>query len=259
MNQQDAPKINVDTDAFLLHPEHRNFVLGKSKYLGRTGAVGVGCLIIFFGFFLCIGTMFLGLSLRDTYEWFMISRQGVSNSAQYVDRRISSNDDSDTYFVSFKYRHNGIEYSCEQAVDWNIYSQAEVGRRIDIVYVPSNPQLAKVAGTNSPPTVMLLFVLVWNAVVYTIIFFALRQYFRMKFLERNGKLLHGQIIRSTSSTDSDGDLSLKVEYAFYVVESKNRITKTESAQRNDLKGNPLPAPGTLVVVLYYNEHRYMLL
>lgn len=259
MNPQDAPKINLDSDTFLLHPEHRNFVLGKSTYLGRTNVVGVGCLFIFFGLFLCVGTLFLGLSLRDTYEWFMISRQGVSNSAQYIDRRISSGDDSDSYFVSFKYRHNGIEYSREQRVNWDIYNRAEIGGRTDIVYVPSNPQFAKVAGTNSPPTAMLLFVLVWNAIVYTIIFFVLRQYFRMKFLKRNGKLLQGQIIRSTQSTDTDGDLSLKIEYAFYVAESKNRITKTESAQRNDLKGKPLPVLGTPVVVLYYNEQRYMLL
>ncbi len=47
-------------------------------------------------------------------------------------------------------------------------------------------------------------------------------------------MLPGEILESTHSTDSDGDLSLKVEYAFYTSESKKRLTKIERAQRNDL-------------------------
>jgi hypothetical protein len=205
------------------------------------------------------GVVFLGLTIRDFYDWYTINRSGVASTAQFIDRRISSDDDSDDYFVSFRYVHNGSEYSREQSVSWDVYNGAEVGGNVQIVYVPSNPQTAKVVGTNNAPTGMLLFVLFWNGIIYLIIFFAIRQSRRVKFLERNGKMLPGEILESTHSTDGDGDLSLKVEYTFQMPETNKRITKVERAQRNDLKGQRPPAPGTPVVILYYNERQYMLL
>jgi len=72
-------------------------------------------------------------------------------------------------------------------------------------------------------------------------------------------MVSGEVLESTHSTDSDGDLSLKVEYAFQSTESNMRLSKIETAQRNDLKGKRPPAPGTPVVVLYYNDQHYMLL
>lgn len=253
-----APTSN-DVAPFLLNPSHRDFVLGKSNVLSRSSFAGTGCLVLFMSFFVGIGLFVLMGVFKETYEWFMISQRGVTITAEYTDRRISSGDESDNYYVSFRYTHNDREYAREQRVDWYTYNAAESGLSVPIVYVPSNPQLAKVAGTNNPPTGILVFVLVWNGIVWTVIYFGVRQYRRHKFLERNGKMLRGEILESTHSTDSDGDLSLRVEFAFQSPQSSRRLTKTDRAQRNDLKGKRPPAPGTPIVILYYNDHQYMLL
>ncbi len=258
MNQQDAAHI-IDRDSFLLHPEHRNFVLGKSKSLNRNSIFGVGCATLFASLFVLFGAGFFVGMVRETYQWFMINQQGVTGSAQVTRLRVSSGDDIDSYLISFQFSHDGSQYTREQSVAQNIYNSAEVGGNIQVVYVPSYPRLAKITGTNNLSLGMLLFVIVWNSVVYLVIFFAIRQYRRRKFLERNGKMLPGEILKSTHLTDSDGDLSLKVDYAFYVPESKKRLTKTEQAQRNDLKGKLPPTRGTPIIVLYYNEQHYMLL
>jgi hypothetical protein len=252
-------KAAVNAEPFVLHPGHQNFVFGSSKTLNRNSFFGVGCLASFFSIFVIAGIVMLGLMLRDTYEWYIINRSGVGSTGQLVDRRISSDDDGDDYYVSFQYSHNGKNFKREQRVSWDIYNRAEVGGNISILYVPSSPQTARIEGTNSAPTSMLLFVLFWDGIVFTILFFVIRQYRRVKFLERNGSMISGEVVQSSYSTDSDGDLSLKVEYSFHVPDSNRRLTKVERAQRNDLKGKRAPAPGTPVVILYYDEQHYMLL
>lgn len=258
-HQKHPAPIPKDIDTFLFDLAHRDFVLGKSKVLSRSSPFGTGCLVLFISLFVGIGLLVLVGVFKETYEWFIISQRGVPITAQYTDRRISSGDDSDNYYVSFRYNHNDRQYAREQRVDWYTYNAAEAGLSVQIVYVPSNPQLAKVAGTNNPPTGILLFVLVWNGIVWAVIFFGVRQYRLRKFLERNGKMLRGEILESTHSTDSDGDLFLRVEYAFQSPQSNRRLTKTDRAQRNDLKGKRSPAPGTPIVILYYNDQQYMLL
>ncbi|MBI1277296.1 MAG: hypothetical protein GC179_04125 [Anaerolineaceae bacterium] len=249
----------VNPDSFILHQAHYDFVFGNSKSLNRSSFLGVGCLTIFLSIFVIVGVFMLGTALSDTYNWFAINQSGIGNTAQLTNRRISSGDDSDTYYVSFRFNHNGKNYLREQKVNWDIYNSAEIGGRVDIVYAPSNPQGAKLTGTNSAPTWMLFFALIWNAIIGLIVFFVIQQYRRVKFLERHGRMLPGEILESSHSTDSDGDLSLKVEYTFRTPDSNKRLSKVERATRNDLKGQRPPAPGTPVVILYYNEQRYMLL
>ncbi len=249
----------ADAEIFLIKPPHRDFVLGKSKKLNRSGAFGIGCISLFISIFVLLGVVFLAFTVRETIEWYTISQRGVVSNAQYIHRRISKSDDSDTHYVSFQYTHNESEYSREQQVDQAIYNRAEIGATVQIEYVPTNPQMAIIVGTNSFPLVPMLFVLVWNGTVYLVIFLVLRHYRRRVFLERNGKMIAGEILEATITADIDGDLTVSVEYVFSVPDSDKRLSKTERATRNDLRKQKLPPPGTPVVILYYNERKFMLL
>lgn len=249
----------VNSETFVLHRGHTDFVFGSRKSLNPSSFLGVGCLTAFFSIFVIVGVVMLGMALSDTVNWFAINQSGVANTAQLTNRRISSSDDSDSYYVSFRYNHDGKYYLREQRVTRDIYNSAEVGGNVQIVYAPSNPQAAKLSGTNNAPTAMLLFSLVWNTIIVLIVYFVLRQYRRMKFLERHGHMIAGEILETTYSTDSDGDLSVKVEYTFRIPDSDKRLKKADRATRNDLKGKRPPAPGTPVVILYYDEGHYMLL
>ncbi len=248
-----------DANTFLLRPDHRDFVLGKSKILGRSSRVGIGCIIAFFSVFALFGVGMMVMTLYDTYEWFVINQQGMTTTARYIDRRMSSSDDSDSYYVTYQYSLNSTDYTREQQVAKALYNNAEVGGRVEIVYARSNPQIAAIEGTNNLPLSLLIFSLIWNAFVLIPIWLGIKFYRQYKLLEREGRLVQGEILRVMHSLDSDGDFILKLEYIFQVPGTYQRLSKTESAQRNDLKGQVLPVRGTPVVVLYNHEKHFMLL
>lgn len=246
-------------DTFLLRLEHRDFVLGHRQTLASGNRFLLGCVGAFFSVFVCFGIGMMVMTLRDTYEWFVIMQQGMTTTAEYIDRRISSSDDSDSYYVSYEYTVANNLYTYEQHVSEDIYNRAEVGGRVDIVYARSNPEVAAVQGTNNPPIGFILFSLVWNGLIFAIIWLLIKFSRQQKLLEKNGRLIRGEVLQSTQTKDSDGDLILKVEYKFQAPESYQVITKTERAQRNDLKDTPLPERGTPVLILYNNEKHFMLL
>lgn len=264
MSQQDAdrtsqPHTLLDAETFLLRPEYRDFVLGKRKTLGHGSPFALGCVGAFFSVFVLFGVGMMLMTLRDTYEWFVIMQQGMATTAQYIDRRVSSSDDSDSHYVTYQYTVGDTRYTHEQQVREDMYNRAEVGGRVEVVYARSNPQIAAVEGTNSPPIGFLLFSLLWNGIIGGVVWFSIKFYRQQKLLEQKGQLIRGEVLNSTQSKDSDGDLILKVEYRFQAPATYQVITKTERAQRNDMNEQPLPERGTPVIVLYNDEKHFMLL
>ncbi len=249
----------LDADQFLMKPEHQNFVLGRSKTLSsgaRFRLIFPGCFMMMF--VLC-GLTFLSFVLNETYQSLLISIQGVAAEARYTDRRISSGDDSDTYYVTYEYTVGGRQFSHQQSVSRTLYDNAEIGGRVQILYARSNPSIAKVVGTNQIQWFIVGFVFLWNGIVWLIVIGLINQYRLEKLLEREGKMLKGKILDVSHSTDSDGDLTLHVKYEFQSPESGKLLSKHERAQRNDLKHNQMPLFGTPIHVLYYNDRNFMLL
>lgn len=249
----------LDANEFLMKPEHQNFVLGRSKTLSRGTPfrlVFPGCFMLMF--VLC-GLTFFGFVINETYQSLLISIQGIAAEARYTDRRISSDDDSDTYYVTYEYKVGGRQFSHQQSVSRTLYDNAEMGGRVQIRYASSNPSIAKIVGTNQVQWFLVVFVLLWNGIVWLIVGGLINQYRLEKLLERKGKMLKGKILDVSHSTDSDGDLTLYVKYEFQSPESGKRLSKHERAQRNDLKHNQMPLFGTPIHILYYNDRNFMLL
>jgi ribosomal protein L32 len=249
----------LDANEFLMKPEHESFVLGRSKTLSRGTPfrmVFPGCFMMMF--VLC-GLTFLSLVINDTYQALLIAMQGVPTEARYTNRRISSGDDSDTYYLTYEYTVRERRFSHQQSVSSALYENAEIGGRTQILYAPSNPSIAKIVGTNQVQWFLVGFVLLWNGIVWLIVIGLVSQYRLEKLLERKGRLLKGKILDVSHSTDSDGDLTLHVKYEFQSPESGKLLAKHERAQRNDLKHNQMPLLGTPIHVLYYNDRNFMLL
>jgi hypothetical protein len=74
-------------------------------------------------------------------------------------------------------------------------------------------------------------------------------------LRRDGRVLRGRIEAATGPVDSDGDLTLTVDYAFQSPEGR-RLCGTFTCQRNDLKGEPLPVSGTPVAIAYLDDRTF---
>jgi hypothetical protein len=138
---------------FLLDPANQDFLDGKTRRLGaRTGPASIGCLLLFLIPFLVIGIFVVGWTINSWQRYHALNQLGEAGTGEIIDKRISSGDDSDIYYLRYAYSHNGTTYSSEQSVEWNIYNSAEIGATVDIEYVPSNPQISTLAGGNEAPT-----------------------------------------------------------------------------------------------------------
>ncbi|MBC8163063.1 MAG: hypothetical protein H7Z42_17800 [Roseiflexaceae bacterium] len=85
-----------------------------------------------------------------------------------------------------------------------------------------------------------------------------RSLYRMHRIRTAGRMLLGQIVSCSASTDSDGDLVLNVSYRFQEPDGRELTGKTSHA-RSDLSRADMPLPGTPVAVLYADPHNHTLL
>jgi hypothetical protein len=75
-------------------------------------------------------------------------------------------------------------------------------------------------------------------------------------LSREGTLVKGEIIRCSGRKNSDNDFRLKAEVRFRSPQTGQWVNKNYLLTRNDLKGEPLPQPGTPVHILYINDKTF---
>ncbi|MBL8117267.1 MAG: hypothetical protein JNJ78_07035 [Anaerolineae bacterium] len=245
-------------DVFFLNPANLSFVLGQTKRL-FSGYPGAGCLIVFMSFFVLVGGFALSWSIKETLKWNGIQYYGVDTTAEYVSRRVSTGDSDDNYYVKFAFVHQDHLYQVEQLVSYEIYLNADEGRDVNVTYVPDNPTDAKIAGTNSPPTAIFLFSLVWNGIVWVIMGSALIHHRRVRQLQLHGQLIAGEIIKSASRRDSDNDFVVTIQYSFQVPGTYDLASGEAVFIRNDLAGEMLPAPGTSILVVYRTPSHHMML
>ncbi len=87
---------------------------------------------------------------------------------------------------------------------------------------------------------------------------ALRSYYRAKLRRDHGRVVPGQIISCTGGSDADGTFGIEIHYAFVNPEGK-LVERKEAADREDLRGAPLPETGTSVVIFYASDYNCELL
>jgi hypothetical protein len=247
---------------FYLYPANQKFVEGKTKRVASSygGFSNFGCMILFFIPFILVGIGFMGYAIYETYKATVLQSAGITTQGQFINRRISEDDDSTSYYVTYRFNHQNQAYTHEQSVNYGLYNEAgETGARVKVVYLPGNPSISAIAGENKLPLAFLGFGLCWNVFVIPVVFFTIRNYRRTRFLAQNGRVIYGQITGASADTDSDGDLRLKIVYRFTTPETRQSISKTETATRNDLKSKPLPPMGTPVAILYSDPRQFQLL
>jgi hypothetical protein len=249
----------VQREAFLLNPGNRAFVTGQSR---RLAPASYGCVLLFFIPFLAAGLFFLAFGLNSLYQWQQLTTEGVTTRAKFIDRRISSDSDNDTtYHVTFQFGLDNRTYVVEQNVDSDIYSRAETGVVVDVVYVPHNPTLAKIAGTEASPAeaFVLVFSLCWNGFVWLVVLSTISSRRKHRALERGGQLTRGEVVACSGRSGSKGAYILTVEYRFSAPDSGEMLSHKQTATRNDLRGQLLPAPGTPLAILYLDRETYQAL
>jgi hypothetical protein len=246
------------TDVFLLNPRNMAFVLGQTR---RLASAGYGCVMLFFIPFLVVGAFFLVYGVKSVYEWQQLTTEGVTTRAKFIDRSISTDSDGDdTYYVTFQFGLDNRTYGVEQSVDSSTYYGAETGVIVDIVYVPANPQLARIAGMEAgeEEIFLVVFSLCWNGIVLLIFLSVVAGWRRVRRLSREGQIVRGELVSASGRRGNKGNYFVTVNYRFRTPGGEE-LSGKETATRNDLRGRELPAPGTPLSILYKDRKTHMAL
>ncbi len=245
-----------EPEVFLLNPGNRAFVAGQSR---RLAPASYGCVLLFFIPFLLVGFLFLAFGIKSLYEWQQLTTEGVTTRGKFIDRRISTDSDNDTtYSVTFQFGLDNHTYIVEQSVDSGTYSRAETGTVVDVVYVPDNPELARIAGTETSPgdAFVLVFSLCWNGFVWLVVLATVSSWRKMRALQRSGQITRGEVVACKGRSSSKGRYVITVQYRFSPPDGGAMISDKKTETRNDLRGQALPAQGTPLAILYRDRKTY---
>ncbi|MBL8162393.1 MAG: DUF3592 domain-containing protein [Anaerolineae bacterium] len=140
--------------------------------------VGKGCVLLFFLPFILVGICTLVWSINEVVNFRQLSDYGVVADGVIEGRRMSEGDETTSYLIAYRFDHNGITYRSEQSVDWALYNGVEAGVPIQVLYLPGNPGVSRLAGQNEPPTFLFIFAIIWNVFVWIMVvgwFYGLRR------------------------------------------------------------------------------------
>jgi hypothetical protein len=238
---------------FLLDRQNKPLLLGKP----RRGAAAFGLFpVLVLAGMLLIGSIFIVVTIREFYRYTMLT-SGLVTSGEVTDRDLYVTDGVSSYVLDVRYQVADAGYTLRENVSESVYERTEIGSRIEILYAPADPALAKVNGTNDPPWLWGVFVVCWNGLILTIFVSVLAHRNRVSRLLRKGHLIYGEVIRATSTLDSDNDVQVTVEYGFAAPGTRDWLTGKQTATRNDLR-DLLPERGTPVAILYLDAQTHML-
>lgn len=254
---QPAETFHPGDDIFVLDIQHAAFVAGRVQR--PSASSGLTCTALFMIPFLVIGLIMIVSTLRDVSIALAINNHGVAVQGKIVNKHISSDDSSDTYYVSFEYTYNGIPYAAEQTVNQDVFNRAEYGATVNLLLLPEDPGIARMAGHAETHFSMILATVCWNGIVWTTVIGMFSASRRYRHLMREGQKIRGEIVSIKGHTNSDDDYIITVEYAFRAPDDGTLIIGKQRHTRNDLKRERLPRQGAPVAVIYRNKNHYRML
>ena len=115
----------------------------------------ISLLVLLLGLLLIAGG---GLAQWDRiHQERWLQTEGVEAIARITDKRISSSDDSDTYYVYYTFTALGNderqEISRKDSVSEDFYDQVEYGGSLPVIYVRSNPKIIRIRALYTPDRV----------------------------------------------------------------------------------------------------------
>jgi hypothetical protein len=185
-----------------------------------------GCMLVFGLGWTLFSLLFLILPLlmfwRDWGEYRLLKNSGETVEGVIIERRIDEDSDGDTYYVTYQYLAPvGLgdrgRFSREQSVRRKTYNALPIETRVSIIYAPSEPGVARLAGELRPPF-YLLFMAAFGGLFVVIGLVLLvggwEQLSQASALRRRGQVTQGTLLDRWIQTDSDGDREYCVAYSF---------------------------------------------
>jgi hypothetical protein len=186
-----------------------------------------GCLLIF-GFVWTGFSVFLFLAIlnsfvRDYFEYFQLSQQGVITQATVTWLETHEGDDSTSYYVYYEYmgtiNHEAGIIEDSDRISSSLYGALKIEQQIEILYVPTNAAISAVRTEFAPPNpIGLLFVVglggVFILVGLGVLYAGGKAQKQLNQLRTAGVQTQGMLFDRWTDKDSDGDTTYYVAFAF---------------------------------------------
>lgn len=195
----------------------------------------------------------VGMFVRDWQAYSLLKAEGTHTEGVVVSHRIDSDSDGNSYYITYRYTvplpgGDRKEFVREETVSRAEYNDLPPESRVEVLYAPSNPEIANLRINFGPPFYLLfiaacggVFVLVGLA----LLIHSWQTASHIRRLASQGRLTGGTITDCWQETDSDGDPVYCVAYRFSVLlpnGSSRVFTKAEynrKAYQTLLPGSPV--------------------
>lgn len=229
---------------------------------------GIGCLLLFGTgwtlFSLFFMTMAVGVYVRDSSQYRLLEAEGVFVTGAVTDLDISSDEDGDTYYVTYSYRARALHgdlavYTQRDSVSKAFYNSLREDVPVKVRYAPSDPNVAVLEANHAAPNVWFfvfmvvfsgLFVLIGLGLLYGVFNSALKA----RRLQESGQFAEGVIFDLWDDTDSDGDRHYYMGYEFRAAPAGGLTQTYQQGQRIDKKLYRTLQHAQKVRVRYWQEN-----
>jgi len=253
-----TPIVNSESSSptsFLINPKNEPFLRGKAKRPKSLKNGGFGCVSIFMLPFVVVGLFIIALTAKELNDYQTLRDEGIVTTGTMHARSISTSDDDTTYYLSYSFSFRERRYDKTQSVSQKRYDAFERGGSIEVLFSPNNPELAKIADTNTPymPIFLGIFSICWNAFILFFLYSGISTIRRNNKLMKKGQLINGELVDFSGKKDSDGDYQVKVTCRFVSPTTGETIVAERKYQSNALKNAPAPLNGATLSIMYVDD------
>lgn len=193
-------------------------------------ANAAGCVGIVFGVaWFLFSIFFSGFSIHTMYQaqqtYDLLKREGQVIFGAITDLEIDNSGDSTDYVVHYRYtllqNNRQVTFNDKETVDSAWYRTLKGGQAIEVIYARSQPQVSRLKAVFGPPNVLfnLLFIgfsLIFVVIGIAILVFSITNLQHYSRLRGSGQETLATVFDLWQDSDSEGDPTYAVAYAFRV-------------------------------------------
>lgn len=202
------------------------------------GGIALGTFFtLFASIFIVVGIM---TYMRDRQEYTLLQAEGQKTQARITDRDYESDDDGETYYVTFTYkvRVNGDlqNFTERVSVTNSLYNALPEGAQTTVIYAPSDPSIVRLEAGFNPPSVLLpifftLIPLIFIAVGIWMIAGGIESMSDERSLKRRGQDALATVTEIWDETDSEGDRTTYIAYTFQAQDRHGSSQTVDCAEK----------------------------
>jgi len=242
-------------DFFLLFPQNEAFIRGeKPTPQNKVGVFQSGCVFLFLIPFVVASVFLILFCVNMLYEGFVLSQSSFQTTGQVMALNEHEDEGDIIYSMNYQYILADHIYTDSQSVSADIYAAYQVGQPIDISYAAGDVTVSHITGTDTTPLNLFLlgFTVIWITIVGFMTTFIVTQWQRTRRLQREGKVIRGELVSIKGEMDED-DYLVTVVARFWSPSTLQTVSGNRRYTCNHLKGKPFQSPGTALAIHYADE------